>query len=95
MCRLKVRVTANSHRPGLVGLVDNVLHLKVSSSPTDGQANKELCQVLADLIKLPLTFVSVRYGHSARQKVVELAGVDEGHLFAILRQHLAAVLQRK
>ncbi|MBI5466179.1 MAG: DUF167 domain-containing protein [Candidatus Kerfeldbacteria bacterium] len=88
MCRLKVRVTANSHRPGLVGLIDKVVHLKVSAPPADGQANRELCNFLAELFHLAPSLISVRYGHSARQKVVEVQGVDEGHLFAILRQHL-------
>lgn len=86
--RLTVRVVANSHRPGLVSLMGKILHLKVSSPPADGRANQELCQTLAELIGVAPSGVNVRYGHSARQKVVEIVGVDEGHLFAILRQHL-------
>jgi hypothetical protein len=89
MCRLKVKVTANSHRPGLVGLVDDVIQLKVAAPPADGQANQELCRFLAELFGLAPSLISVRYGHSARQKVVEVQGVDEGRLFAILRQRLA------
>jgi len=88
MCRLKVKVTANSHRPGLVGFIDNIIHLKVSSPPADGQANHELCRFLAELFNLAPSLISVRYGHSARQKVVEVQGVDEGPLFAILRRRL-------
>jgi uncharacterized protein len=86
--RLKVKVTANSHRPGLVGVLDNVVHLKVSAPPADGRANNELCRSLAEFLRIPASLVSVRFGHSARVKTVEVQGIDEEAVFAILRQHL-------
>ena len=92
--RLQVKVTANSHRPGLVALMGKVLHCKVGSAPADGEANKELCQLLAELCGLAPSLVTVRYGHSARLKLVELTGVDEGAVFAILRQRLSVIGQR-
>lgn len=90
LARLTVRVVANAHKPGLVSLVDKVLHCKVAAAPADGRANEELCQTLAKLIGVAPSGVVVRFGHSARQKVVEIAGVDETRLFAILRQHLVS-----
>ena len=87
--RLKVKVTANSHRPGLVGIIDDVLHLKVSAPPADGRANNELCRTLAEILRVPVGLVSVRFGHSARVKTVEVEGIDPHGVFAILRQHLA------
>ncbi len=93
--RLQVRVTANSHRPGLVGMVGKVLHCKVGAAPADGEANRELCQLLAELCGLAPTLVSVRYGHSARLKLVELTGVDEEAVFVILRQRLSVISQRQ
>ena len=86
--RLKVRVTANSHRPGLVGILDKIVHLKVSAPPADGRANNELCRTLAEYLRIPASLVQVRFGHSARVKTVEVTGIDEGAAFAILRQHL-------
>jgi len=91
MCRLKVRVTANSHRPGMVALVDKVLHCKVSSPPVDGRANRELEELLAEVLRLAKSAVNVRWGHMARVKTVELEEIDEDKLFAILRQHLNRV----
>ncbi|HAO81391.1 MAG TPA: hypothetical protein DDW92_00065 [Candidatus Veblenbacteria bacterium] len=89
MCRLKVKVTANAHRPGLVALIDKVLHCKVSSPPVDGRANRELEETLAEVLKLAKGSVNVRWGHMARIKTVEVEEIDETKLFAILRQHLA------
>lgn len=89
MCRLKVKVIANSHRPGLVALIDKVLHCKVSAPPVDGRANRELEETLAEILKLAKSSVNVRWGHMARVKTVEVEEIDEDRLFAILRQHLA------
>lgn len=89
MCRIKVRVIANSHHPGLVGFRGDVLHLKVSAPPVDNRANRELCELIAEALKVASSLVNVRYGHMARQKVVELSGIDEGPALAILRQRFA------
>lgn len=88
MCRLQVRVTANSHRPGLVSLIGKLLYLKVGAPPAEGRANNELCCMLAEVLGIAPSLVSVRFGHMARQKVVEVQGVDEAQTFAILRQRL-------
>lgn len=88
MCRLKVKVTANAHRPGLINLVDKVLYCKVSSPPVDGRANRELEEMLAELLRLAKTAIRVRWGHMARIKTVEIDEIDEDKLFAILKQHL-------
>ncbi len=90
MCRLKVRVTANAHRPGLTKLEGDVLYLKVSSPPVDGRANQELCQLLADVLRVAASLVAVRWGHMARLKTVEVQNIDEGQALAILRQHFQA-----
>jgi uncharacterized protein YggU (UPF0235/DUF167 family) len=66
----------------------------VGAAPAEGEANRELCQLLAELCGLAPTLVTVRYGHSARLKLVELSGVDEGAVFAILRQRLSTLQQR-
>lgn len=95
MCRLKVKVIANAHRPGLVSLVDKVLHCKVSSPPVDGRANRELEETLAEILSLSKSAVRVRWGHMARIKTVELEEIDEDRLFAILRQHLSSKLSSK
>lgn len=95
MCRLKVRVTANSYRPGMVALVGNVLHLKVASPPIDNRANRELCEMLAGVLKLAPSLVTVRFGHLARLKTVEVMDIDEQHALAILRQFLSSQLSRK
>ena len=95
MCRLKVRVTANSHRPGLIELVDKVLHCKVSAPPADGRANRELEERLAEVLCVAKSSVNVRWGHMARVKTIEVEEIDEDKLFAILRQHLSSQLSSK
>ncbi len=83
---LRVKVTANSRRPGIVGLAGSVLHVKVAAPPVDGLANAEVCAAVAELLKLPSSQVEIKTGHSAKLKTLLVSGVDEQQLFAILRQ---------
>lgn len=89
MSLLKVKVTANSHRPGIVGLNGSVLHVRVAAPPVDGRANAEVCATVAELLKLSRSQVEIKTGHSAKLKTLLVSGIDEQQLFAILRQCLA------
>jgi len=86
---LKVKVTANSRRPGLVKLERDILYVKVSAPPVDGRANQELCDLLANVLKLSPTGVVVKRGHSAKMKYVEITPFDADRVFAILSQQIS------
>ncbi|MFA4818234.1 MAG: DUF167 domain-containing protein [Patescibacteria group bacterium] len=85
---LMVKVTANSRHPKIVGLVGNVLHIKVSAPPIDGRANAEVCDAVAKLLGLSVNQIEIKAGHSAKLKTLSILGVDESKVFAILKQHL-------
>lgn len=73
---VSVRVTPRADREAISGVVDDVLHVRVTAAPADGQANKAVCKLLARLLDVPPSTVSVRRGETARVKQLSVAGAD-------------------
>jgi uncharacterized protein YggU (UPF0235/DUF167 family) len=51
--------------------------IRVSAPPVDGKANDALCRLLAERAGVAPSSVRVVRGQGSRDKVVEVAGVDE------------------
>lgn len=47
-----------------------------TASPTDGQANLAVCELLAQKLELPKSAVSVERGHSSRDKIIVAQGLS-------------------
>ncbi|AIE83992.1 DUF167 domain-containing protein [Fimbriimonas ginsengisoli] len=75
---LKVRVTPRSSR-NKIEAVGGQVKVWVTASPTDGQANDAVCRAVADALDLPRSAVSVKRGHTAREKTLTVEGlpIDE------------------
>jgi uncharacterized protein YggU (UPF0235/DUF167 family) len=89
---LAVRLTPRSAGDALDGvetLSDGrcVLKLRVRALPSDGEANAALVALLARLLSLPKSAVTLRAGASARIKTLHVAGdaaAIEARLLALL-----------
>jgi uncharacterized protein YggU (UPF0235/DUF167 family) len=58
--------------------------VRVSAPPVDGKANAALCSLVAELVGVPRSRVSVVRGLTGRDKVVRVEGVDQDALRAAL-----------
>jgi uncharacterized protein YggU (UPF0235/DUF167 family) len=58
----------------------------VTASPTDGQANLAVCELLAKKLGLPKSAVSIVRGESARDKQVIAQGLSESEALLRLRR---------
>ncbi|MFT4033949.1 MAG: DUF167 domain-containing protein [Patulibacter sp.] len=86
--RLAVRVTPRAKRPGIAGRrEDGVLLVRVAAPPLDGRANAEVCAVVAGALGLRARQVSVVIGLTARDKVLEISGIDDDALADRLGAH--------
>ncbi len=77
--RLAVRLTPKSAADRILGTATDAagraaLKVAVTAAPEDGKANAALEKLLAKTLDLPRTTVSVVSGHTARSKLVHLAG---------------------
>jgi uncharacterized protein (TIGR00251 family) len=77
---LRVRVQPRARREEIVGLRAGQLVVRVNAPPTDGRANVALCRLIAAHVGLSPSQVSVRHGAAARDKLLELHGIDAAAL---------------
>jgi uncharacterized protein len=79
---LAVRLTPNGGRDAFDGVdvaADGLAHLKVrvTAVPEKGKANKALIALLAKMLRVPKTTISVASGDTARQKILRIEGDPE------------------
>jgi Uncharacterized conserved protein len=74
------RVSPSARATRVQGVYGDRLKVQVSAPPEDGRANAELVTALARWLHLPPECVSVRSGHTAKDKVVAFVGIDEHSL---------------
>jgi len=61
----------------VVGLIDNVFHVKVSAPPIKGKANQELIAFLGQLLEVNKSRVSIIRGQTSRNKVIAVQGLSQ------------------
>jgi uncharacterized protein len=73
--RVRLRVAPGATRAGVVGRHGDAWKVRVTAPAEAGRANDAVVRLLADTLAVPRTSVTLVSGHSARDKIVELAGV--------------------
>ncbi|MCL5959060.1 MAG: DUF167 domain-containing protein [Chloroflexi bacterium] len=84
MARLQVRVQPGASKNEVVGFQDDVLRIKLTAPPVEGKANKALIALLAEILRVSKSSVEIMSGQSARQKVVEIYGLESDEIRARL-----------
>jgi uncharacterized protein YggU (UPF0235/DUF167 family) len=88
LARITVRLTPRGGRNAIEGFgADGRLRVRVAAPPADGAANEAQVRLLADTLGVPASHVTIVAGASARLKLIEVAGWDDG----ALRDHLRAL----
>jgi uncharacterized protein YggU (UPF0235/DUF167 family) len=52
----------------------DVIKIRLAAPPVDGAANQALIRLVASTLDVPRAAVTVRAGHAARRKVVDVVG---------------------
>jgi uncharacterized protein (TIGR00251 family) len=74
--RVRLRVSPGARRSELVGRHGDGWKVRVTAAPEDGRANEAVLDLLAERLDLPRRSLSIVSGHAAREKVVQLDGID-------------------
>jgi uncharacterized protein (TIGR00251 family) len=75
--RLRLRVSPGSRRTELVGRHGDRWKVRVAAPPEGGRANEAVLELLSERLGLPRRALSIVSGHAARDKVVEMSGIDD------------------
>ena len=76
LTRVRLRVAPGATRAGVVGRHGDAWKVRVTAPAERGRANNAVVRLLAETLELPRTAVTLVSGHSARDKIVELAGIE-------------------
>jgi len=83
-----VKVHPRSRRPGLQGVQESSsgprLKIAVTEAAEKGEANRAVCDMLANALHRPRSAVTIVAGASNREKLLAVAG-DQAELAAALR----------
>jgi uncharacterized protein (TIGR00251 family) len=74
--RLRLRVSPGANRAGVVGRYGQGWKVRVTAPPEGGRANEAIVRLFAETLSVPRAAVKLVSGKGARDKIVELTGID-------------------
>jgi len=74
--RVRLRVSPGAKSAQVVGRHGEAWKVRVAAPPEGGRANDAVVRLLAETLLLPRDAVTLVSGHGARDKIVQLAGLD-------------------
>jgi uncharacterized protein (TIGR00251 family) len=89
LVRFAVRLTPRGGRDAVEGWTPDVdgrrvLKVRVAAPPVDGQANVGLIRLIAKTLGVARSSVTIASGEGARVKMLEVEGLSEAELAALL-----------
>ncbi|MGZ3719443.1 MAG: DUF167 domain-containing protein [Bdellovibrionota bacterium] len=72
---LRVHAQPKASRSAVVGIHGDALKIAVQAPPVDSAANEAIRELLAELLRLPKSRVTLKSGEKSRRKTFLLAGL--------------------
>ena len=83
---VKVRAAPGAARNVVVGVHTGALKIAVSAAPEKGKANRAICRLLAETLRLRASQVSLHSGKTSKDKKLRVDGLSRAAAEARLRQ---------
>ena len=81
---LAVRVQPRASKDEIAGVMGGALKVRLRAPAVEDRANEALCEYLAELLKTPKAAVRILSGHHSRSKRIEVRGVTEQQILALV-----------
>lgn len=88
--RLPVKVNPGAAQSRIMGWLGGSLKIRVQAPPEKGKANAAVVALLARGLAIPAGSLNVVSGQTARNKIVEIAGLDEAEVTSRLNAYLSS-----
>lgn len=86
---LRVKVTTKASVAGITGIMgDGTVKIRLTSAPVDGKANEELLAMLAKIFNVHKDKVEIIAGHTGKNKIIAIYGIDSDITNEILKSHM-------
>jgi uncharacterized protein len=83
-----VRVKPRASQDEIAGVMNGALKVRLRAPALEDRANESLCEYLAELLKTPKAAVRILSGHHSRRKRVEVRGVTEVQVLALVTREV-------
>jgi uncharacterized protein (TIGR00251 family) len=84
MARVTVKVHPRAKQSRVAGRLGEAWKLDLAAAPVDGKANDECVRFFAELANVPRARVRLVTGATSRTKIVEIEGMEQGELEALM-----------
>ncbi|MEX2218754.1 MAG: DUF167 domain-containing protein [Phycisphaerales bacterium] len=82
--RLAIKAVPGARRDEIAGRLGDRLKVRTSAPPEDGRANSAVCALVAAALGIRPRDVRIVSGHARPEKVLEIDGVSEESVRALL-----------
>ena len=82
--RVSIRVQPRASVDEIAGAHGDALRIRLTAPPVEGAANDALVDFLASVLGIARRDVTIVAGSTSRSKIVELAGITEDRVRALL-----------
>jgi uncharacterized protein (TIGR00251 family) len=89
---ISIKVTPRAAKRRVQIDESNNIKVYVTASPTDGEANKAVCELLAKVLSVPKTSIQIVSGHTSREKKLAFDSLSSDEVVTSLKEKL---LQKK
>lgn len=79
-----VVVVPRASRTRISGLHANSLKVTLAAAPVDGEANRELCSLIAKSLGVPKRAVQITRGEHSKHKTVRVVGVTASRVLELV-----------
>jgi uncharacterized protein (TIGR00251 family) len=84
IARIAIKAVPGAKRDEIAGRLGDRLKIRICAPPEGGKANDAICAVIAAALGLKPRDVRIVSGHGRPEKVVEVSGVSEGAVRALM-----------
>ena len=81
---IAIRVQPRASKDEIAGVMGGALRVRLRAPAVEDRANESLCEYLAELLKTSRAAVRILSGHHSRSKRVEVRGVTEQQVLALV-----------
>ena len=81
----QVKVHPRARKNTVTGVLGNALKLALTAPPVEGRANEACIALVAELLNVPRSSVTIAAGETSRQKLIRIAGMSAAQVEVRLR----------
>jgi uncharacterized protein (TIGR00251 family) len=82
---LSIRIQPRASRNEIITMEGGGIKVRLTAPPVDNAANEALIRFLADTLSLSKSQVEILSGHTSRDKVIRISGMDRAEAERVLK----------